>query len=109
MSRTLFAKTAYAEEHLSVDLLLADPSVGLYSSADASKGSRLAQKIPRRARRDRACTSSAQPIEDLGAHVVRVHQRGSGNAQVSDHNAGWQERDTTWGMIAGAESPVVTR
>jgi hypothetical protein len=48
----------------------------------------------------------AQPIEDLGAHVVRVHQRGSGSAQVSDRNAGWQERDTTWGMIAGADLPV---
>jgi putative aldouronate transport system substrate-binding protein len=40
-----FARTAYAEEQTMLPLMVNDPSVGLYSPTDASKGGQLAQKF----------------------------------------------------------------
>lgn len=48
----------------------------------------------------------ALPDEDLGTFTVRVHQQGRGSVQVSDRLTGWQERDSTWGMIMPPEVPL---
>jgi putative aldouronate transport system substrate-binding protein len=40
-----FARTAYAEEQVMVPLMVDDPSLGLYSSTDASKGGQLTQRF----------------------------------------------------------------
>jgi hypothetical protein len=62
----------------------------------------------RRVRTRSGFAFTQSPTEDLGPHVVRVHQKGAGSAQASDRLTGWQERDTTWGMLAYADLPVNT-